>query len=263
MNIKKILMLLLFVVAIIGIISSVNAAEVTSYKWGSGEDVTKNALIKKNIPKSQIATDTVKAAKKGTPIIKFDNDSGPKTLIVSGVHGSELSSQVASIKLINYLNKLEKQKLIKGTVYVVPFLAPKSTAANVRFFKGMNLNSVAKKGGTLTNNVIKFAKVNKIDAAGDFHCSRPGGNPGKNIIFGTKENAKSCKMSKAISKSVGHPYRNGQAKSYPGALESNLNLNKIPAVTCEVKTPHGTIAKGSVSASYKQMIAFLKYNKNI
>jgi predicted deacylase len=42
-----------------------------------------------------------------------------------------------------------------------------------------------------------------------------------------------------------------------------MNLNGISAVTCEVKTHHGKIAKGSVGASYRQMLGFLKYNKFI
>lgn len=257
----------LFLIAVFFIaIQASSAAEVTTYKWGTGGDVTKNSLIKKNIPKSQITTDVIKAAKQGTPVIKFGNGKGPKTLIVSGVHGSELSSQVASMKLINDLNKLEKQKRIKGTIYVIPFVAPKATASNTRFFNGKNLNSVANKAGTPTNNIIKFAKANKITAVADFHCTQPGGNPGKNIILGTKNpTGKSAQMAIAISKLTGHPYKNYNqaAKSYPGALEDNLSINGIPTVTCEVKTPHGKIASGSVSASYKQMIAFLKYNKNI
>ncbi|MCL2116593.1 MAG: succinylglutamate desuccinylase/aspartoacylase family protein [Methanobrevibacter sp.] len=262
----------MFLIAVFLIsIQASSAAEVTSYKWETGGDVTKNTLIKKNIPNSQICMDVIKVAKKGTPVVKFGNGSGPVTLIVSGVHGSELSSQVAAMRLINNLNKLELNKLengkrIKGTIYVIPFLAPKSTAANVRFFNGKNLNSIANKAGTPTNNIIKFAIDKKIDKVGDFHCTRPGGVPGRNIILGTNiPTGESAKMAKAISKLTGHAYKNEYqaAKSYPGALEDNLNLKGIPAVTCEVKTPHGKIASGSVSASYKQMVAFLKYNKNI
>ena len=188
------------------------------------------------------------------------------TLIVSGVHGSELSSQIAAMRIINDLNKLEKQKSIKGTIYVIPFIAPKATANNARFFNSKNLNSIANKAGTPTNNVINFAMLNKIEAVGDFHCTQPGGKPGKNIILGTYyPTAESAEMAKAISKLAGHPCENEYqaAKSYPGALEDNLNLNGIPSVTCEVKTPHGKIASGSISNSYKQMNAFLKYNGNI
>lgn len=261
-KIKKILLIfLLFSVFLIAIQTS-SAATVSVYKGGTGGDVTKNSLIKNNIPKSEITTKVLNTAKKGTPLVKFGNGKGPKTLIVAGVHGSELSSQVAAMKLINYL---DKKKDIKGTIYVIPFIAPKSTAANERLYKGMNLNSVAHKSGTLTNNIVKSAKRNGIDAIGDFHCSQPGGVPGKNIILGTKyPTSKSANMAIAISKLSGHPYKieYRAGKSYPGALEDVLSLNGIPAVTCEVKTPHGKIASGSVEASYKQMIAFLKYTDN-
>lgn len=164
------------------------------------------------------------------------------------------------------IDKLSKKKKIKGTIYIIPFLAPKATEKNQRYFKGMNLNSVANKKGTPTNNVVKFAQSNEITIVGDFHCTMPGGNPGKNIILGTKNpSSKSAKIAKAISKLTGFPYKLEKIAgiSYPGALEDVLNLNYVPSVTCEVKTPHGKIASGSVSASFKQMRAFLKYAKNI
>ncbi|MBZ9570312.1 succinylglutamate desuccinylase/aspartoacylase family protein [Methanobrevibacter sp. TMH8] len=203
----------------------------------------------------------MKAAKKGTPVVKFGNGKGPKTLLVAGVHGSELSSQIAAMKLIN---KLNKKKNIKGTIYIIPFVAPKSTSLNVRFYNGKNLNSIANKKGSITNKIVLAAKANNIKIVGDFHCTMPGGNPGKNIIMGTKvPTSKSAKMAIGISKLTGHAYRNYYlaGAEYPGALEDVLNLNKIAAVTCEVKTPHGKVASGSIAASYKQMVAFLKYNK--
>ena len=50
---------------------------------------------------------------------------------------------------------------------------------------------------------------------------------------------------------------------YPGALEDEVNLKGIPAVTCEVISPHGKIKKGSVSKSLLMMRTLLKYNKII
>ena len=40
---------------------------------------------------------------------------------------------------------------------------------------------------------------------------------------------------------------------YPGALEDVTNLAGIPAVTCEVLSPHGTVAAGSVNMSFSQL----------
>ena len=48
--------------------------------------------------------------------------------MTAGVHGNELSSQVAAMQMIQYLEKHP----IKGTVYIMPFMNPKGTAANVR-----------------------------------------------------------------------------------------------------------------------------------
>lgn len=262
-KIKKILIVAFLLTIFLVAIQASSAATITTEKWGAGGDVTKNSVIKKNLPKSKITTQVVNAAKKGTPIVKFGNGNGPKTLIVAGVHGSELSSQVASMKLINYL---DKKKNIKGTIYVIPFVAPKATSKNQRYFNGKNLNSIANKKGSITNKIVLFAKENNITVVGDFHCTMPGGNPGKNIIMGTKvPTSKSAEMAIGISKLTGHAYKNYYMAGveYPGALEDVMNLNGIASVTCEVKTPHGKIASGSVTASYRQMLAFLKYNKFI
>jgi len=50
---------------------------------------------------------------------------------------------------------------------------------------------------------------------------------------------------------------------YPGALEDMVSLKGIPAVTCEVITPHGKIAKGTPAASLSMMNSFLKFNSLI
>ena len=255
---------MLFLISIFLIaIQSTSAATITVENWGTGGDVTKNKVIKKNIPKSNITTQVVKAAKKGTPVVKFGDGDGPTTLIVAGVHGNELSSQVAAMKLINYL---DKQENIKGTIYVIPFVAPKSTEKNLRYFKGKNLNTIAHKKGSVTNKIVQFAITNNVDTVGDFHTTRPGGDPGKNAIMGTKApNSKSAEMAIGISKLTNHWCRNYYmaGKDYPGALEDVLNLNGIASVTCEVKTPHGKIAPGSVTQSYRQMFYFLRYNEFI
>ena len=259
-KIKKIFIVLFLITIFLVAMQISSAATITIEKWETGGDVTKNSVIKKNLPKSKITTKVVNAAKKGTPIVKFGDGKGPTTLIVAGVHGNEISSQVAAMKLINYL---DKKKNIKGTIYVIPFVAPKASSKNQRFFNGKNLNSIANKKGSIGSKILLFAKKNNINTVGDFHCTMPGGTPGKNIILGTKSpSSKSAEMAIGISKLTGHPYKNEKTAgiSYPGALEDVLNLNEIASVTCEIKTPHGKIASGSVTASYKQMTAFLKYN---
>ncbi|MCL2687285.1 MAG: succinylglutamate desuccinylase/aspartoacylase family protein [Methanobrevibacter sp.] len=258
--IKIIILSLLLISIFLVAIQISSAATITVEKWGTGGEITKNKVLSKELPKTNLTRQVLKAAKKGTPVVKFGNGEGPVTIMVAGVHGNELSSQVAAMRLINNLNKRKK---INGTIYVMPFVTPKGSSLNIRTHNGRNLNTIANKKGSITNNIVKYAIDKKVTVAGDFHCTRPRGNPGRTVIMGNEfPDSRSSKMAIAISKLTGHGYKNGKiaGTEYPGALEDVLTLKSIPAVTCEVKTPHGKIAKGSVKQSYRQMIFFLRYN---
>ena len=220
----------------------------------------KNKRIKKNVPNSTIVKKIIKLAKSGTPVIKFKGGNGKVVFITAGCHGNELPSQVAAMKLIKYL----ETHYIKGTVYVMPFMNPKGTAANVRDYKGVHLNKRANKKGTISYKTVQLIKKFKCDSYGDFHATRPGGKPGKNLVFGSyKPTKKSAAIAKYIAKNAKVKYKiyKKAGAEYPGALEDEVNLKKIPAVTCEVLSPHGKIKKGSVSKSLLMMKTLLKYNK--
>lgn len=238
--------------------SAASAVSVQTIYSGTGGDITKNKLVYNNIPKTTLTSQIITAAKKGTPMVTFGNGNGPKVMIVAGVHGNELPASVAAMRIINYLNG----KTIKGTIYVIPFVSPYSTSKSTRYWNGKNLNSVAHKAGTPTNKILALAKQYKIKALGDFHSTRPGGVPGKTSILCTKyptyESYRIASyVSKQTSSSLISEYKAGV--SYPGALEDVCNLARIPAVTGEVKSAHGTLAYGSTTKSYSQMMAFLKY----
>ena len=216
-----------------------NYYKIKVYKWKSGANIKRNKKIRENIPKSSLVKKIVKLAKKGTPMIKF-----------------------AVMKLIKYL----QSHPIKGTVYIIPFINPKATASNVRDYKGINLNAKANVKGTISYKTVKLIKKFKCDAYGDFHCTRPGGKPGKDIAMGTyKPTAKSATMAKFIAKKSNVKYLiyKKAGAEYPGALEDMVSLKHIPAVTCEVITPHGKIAKGSVGKSLSMMKSLLKFNEVI
>ena len=201
----------------------------------------------------------IKAAKKGTPMIKFKGGNGKKVFITAGVHGNELSSQVAAMKLIKYL----ESHPINGTVYIMPFINPKGTAANVRDYNGVHLNKNANVKGTISYKTVKLICKFKCDAYGDFHCTRPGGKPGCDVAMGTyKPTPQSAVMAKFIAKKCNFKYKiyKKAGSEYPGALEDEVNLKGIPAVTCEVITPHGKIAKGTPAKSLSMMKALLKFN---
>ncbi|MGZ7043815.1 MAG: succinylglutamate desuccinylase/aspartoacylase family protein [Methanobacterium sp.] len=228
---------------------------------GTGGDVTENHYIKNNIPDSQLTNQVVELAKNGTPMITFGNGSSPKVMIIAGTHGNELPAQIAAMKLINNLSTSQ----IKGTIYIVPFVAPSNTAQNIRFWNGQNLNSVTNVADTPSNQIINKANQLQVNALGDFHSTTPGGVPGKNSIFCTKEPTyESYNIANYISQQSGFAlivYKQAGTE-YPGAVEDVSNLAGIPAVTCEVLSPHGVVREGSVNESYSQMMDFLRY-KNI
>ncbi|WP_407461430.1 succinylglutamate desuccinylase/aspartoacylase family protein [Methanobrevibacter sp.] len=237
-----------------------NYYKITLYKWKSGANVLKNKRIKANVPKSAIVKKIIKLAKSGTPVIKFKGGKGKVVFITAGCHGNEIPPQIAAMKLIKYL----ETHYIKGTVYVMPFMNPKGTAANVRDYKGVHLNKRANKKGTISYKTVQLIKKFKCDSYGDFHATRPGGKPGKNLVFGSyKPTKKSAAIAKYIAKNAKVKYKiyKRAGAEYPGALEDEVNLKKIPAVTCEVLSPHGKIKKGSVSKSLLMMKTLLKYNK--
>ena len=236
-----------------------NYHKITYYKWKSGANVLRNKRIKANVPNSAIVRKMIKYAKYGTPLIKFKGGNGKVVFITAGVHGNEIPSQVAAMHLIKYL----ETHPINGTVYVMPFMNPKGTAANVRDYNGVHLNKIAHKKGTISYNVVQMIKSFKCNSYGDFHATRPGGKPGKDVAMGTSKPTKeSAEIAKYISKNakVKCIIYKKVGSEYPGALEDVVSVKGIPAVTCEVISPHGKIKKGAVSKSLLMMKTILKYN---
>lgn len=226
---------------------------------GTGGTIANNYLIMQNIPHNQFIDEILSVARNGTPMITFGDGNGPKVMITAGVHGNELPSQIAVMKLINYLYGTP----IKGTVYVMPFVAPSSTAQNTRLWNGQNLNSIANVAGTPTNQIMNLARGLQVNALGDFHSTQPGGVPGQNSVLCSKSPTYgSFLIADYISRNTGSALvaYNQAGVDYPGALEDVTNLAGIPAVTCEVLSSHGTVAAGSVDMSFSQLLAFLRYH---
>ena len=235
---------------------------VYTVNWNSKGNVKKNTVLYKNLTKTSLTDRLVNIASNATPYVVLGDGKGKCVFIVAGIHGNELSSQSAAIRLINDLST----RTIHGTVYIFPFVAPSYTGNNTRKLGGVNLNDVADKSGSLSNNIYKFAKRCGATSLGDFHCTMPGGKPGRNAIFGSSNpQRESATLSKYISNKTSSSsivYKKAGVE-YPGALEDYCNLHGIVSVTCEVKTQHGTIARGSVEKSYQMMKAYLSYYKLI
>lgn len=238
-----------------------NKITMSILKWGNKGDISKSKLLKKNMPKNKWVKKAVKAAKKGNPLLKIVGGKGKKVFMTSGVHGNELSSQVAMMKFIAHLTKTP----IKGTVYIIPFVNIKAISHKVRH-TGTDYNRVAHKSGTISNKIVKLVAKYKCDAFGDFHTTQPGGAPGQNIVMGSKTPVKkSASLTKYISKhaKVNKRIYKYAGQEYPGAFMDNVCKKHIPGVVCEVVLPHNTVTAKSVKISYNMMNALLKYNKVI
>ncbi|MGZ7119661.1 MAG: hypothetical protein ACXVH2_08125 [Methanobacterium sp.] len=120
---------------------------------GTGGYVNNNIIIASYLPQTEETSKIFKTAVSGTPMITFSDGSGPKVMVVAGVHGNELPAQIAAINLINYLNN----NPFRGTVYIIPFVIPSSSAVYPRYWNGMNLNSVVNVPGTPTNQILNLA----------------------------------------------------------------------------------------------------------
>lgn len=235
-----------------------NKVTFTILKWGLKGDVTKNKLIKSYVPKNVWVKKAVEATKKGIPLLKFEGGKGKTVFITSGVHGNEISSQVAAMKMIASLTKVP----IKGTVYFIPFVNVKAISKSVRY-TDRDFNRIANKYGPIPNKIVNIIVKCKCDAYGDFHTTKPGGAPGQNIVMGFKSPAKTCaKMTNYIYKNcnVNKRLYSYAGQVYPGALADNVNKHGIPGVICEVVLPHNTVTAKSVGISFSMMKHLLKFN---
>lgn len=244
-----------------GISENLGDYDLTVFSWGSGGDLRKNSVIMSNIPNTSLTQKVLDECNKGTVLLSFGNGNGPSVMINAGVHGNELSSIAATFYLINKLASVSKDS-IDGTVYVICDLCPYTGSTSTRYFNGVNLNSVANVDGTLSNNLVKITESLGCSVIGDFHCTQPGGDPGKDVAMGTYNPIyESSVIANYISKSAGVSslIYSRAGSVYAGAVEDVCNLNGVTAVTCEVLTPHGTIRSGSVNTSYNMMLALLSY----
>ena len=183
-------------------------------------------------------------------------------MVIAGIHGNEIPSQIAAINLIHKLVDIDKKDRINGTVYVIPFSAPKSTMVNSRFFNGVDLNRVVSLKDSLSNHILNKIKELKIKSVGDFHSTAPNSIPGKEGIFCTmKPSPESFQLGKYIANTIKTEllFYNNAGTAYQGTIEDECNMIGIPAVTCEVLSPNGIADKLTYERSLEQMVSYLSY----
>jgi len=241
----------------------VSEVEVLELTQNQQSDITKNTELTKNINDTNITRQLYNASRNGVPIYKIGDGSAPVTLICTGVLGDQLVPPVASMKLINYLNG----RKINGTVYIIPFASPKALEENTELTNGINLNRLADEDGTISNKIVEYARTINATAVGDCHETQVGKNPGVTTIMCSKiPTPESCTLATDMSNlslDTTLTY-NVAGVSYDGAIEDELNLKGIPAVTPLVLVDsHSNVYPQAVSESYDQMLALLIVNGNL
>ena len=104
----------------------------------SGGFISRNSKLLEKLELNSLTQFILEKSVYGTPIFKLGN-KGNKILILSGIHGNELPSQIANIRIFNEL----VNKDIDNTIFFIPFAAPKATMQNSRFFNALDLNRAA------------------------------------------------------------------------------------------------------------------------
>ena len=180
-------------------------------------------------------------------------------LLVGGVHGNELASQAALVKLMN--NIIINEIKLKCKLNIVPFLIPYATMMNSRKYNNKDMNRNANTNG-ITKKIVDYAEDNKITALCDCHSTDPNHKPGFASVF--------CSVRPLIdsSKIARHICLNTNSRILPvsdagsvlkGAVEDEANLRGVPAVTCETVSKNGFLTVESVDFSYNQITSFLNY----
>lgn len=223
----------------------------------SGGYISRNVHAFKQIELNDLNKFILEKSVFGTPIFKLGR-GGRKFLILSGIHGNELPSQIANIQLLNEMIN----KKIRDTLFFIPFAAPKATMENKRFFNTIDLNRSAHVSNSLSNLIINAIMELGIDFVGDFHSTAYNSNPGFESIFSTKSpTSESFLIANYIARDIDCRIiaLDSAGESYKGAVEDVCNLKGIPAITGEVLSPFASVGEGSVERSYLQMKSFLSY----
>lgn len=223
----------------------------------SGGYISRNRNLFGELELSKLTQFILEKSVFGTPIFKL-GDGGNKILVLSGIHGDELSPQIANVRLLNKL----VFKDFNHTLYFIPFASPKSTMNNERTFNSMDLNRSAHIKDSLSNLIIQAIVDLEIEFVGDFHSTSYNSNPGFESIFSSKSpTPESFLIANYIARDVGSEMISIDyaGSSYKGAVEDVCNLKRIPAITGEVLCPFGNVAHGSVDKSFSQMESFLSY----
>lgn len=228
-------------------------------RWGLTGDVSHSGLIKSNMPNNVWIKKIVAATREGVPLLTIKGGPGKVAFMTAGVHGNELNSQVAAMKMIDYLTTHP----IKGTVHIVPFVNVKAISQKVRL-TNYDFNRVAHRTNTVSNNLMNMMFRLKCDYYGDFHTTVSPGVPGINVVLGYTTSSVGISLTNYIANNAKVNkifYYAGE--KYRWSLADWSNYKGTPAVICEVISPVNVVSAGATNLSFKQMTYFLKFGSII
>lgn len=194
-----------------------------------GGDVLENPEIDQYIPKTSFSMEIFNMVKQGSVVLKFGNGDGPKLLISAGIHGNEPEANIAIMKYLEYI----KDESFNGTLYVIPFDIPQSTALNSRLYDGTDPNRVANVSGTPGWNIVKFAKDNGIDYLLDVHSGSEVGKYGY-IFLNSIPTTEEVSWASYV-KSITNCYSRSNGAESLGILRYYAHTQGINSITFEVE----------------------------
>ena len=222
----------------------------------------KNSKISKNLPNSTLSKRIASMTKNGSVILKFGDGNASKILICAGIHGDESAANIATLRFIENI----KDKKIKGTIYVIPFVIPKSTALNRREWfnpkmrRTIDPNQHSHVPRTPGHDIVQFAKKNNIKFIIDVHSGKDLFDQKNGAIFANKKptNTEERKLLKHIKKMVNPKIKYNVPKR--GFIRGYSKVNNITAITLEVERDKGSVSFWA-KAQYKMIISACKYFK--
>ena len=191
----------------------------------SGGYISRNKQLFGNMELNKLNQFVLGKSVFGTPIFRMGGGD-KKLLILSGIHGNELSPQLANLKLMGEMVGMD----LSVSLYFIPFASPKSSMMNERTFNSMDLNRSAHINNSLSNLILKSVLDLGIDFVGDFHSTALNSNPGFESVFSSKSpSPESFLLANYIARSVGCDVISYDfaGSSYKGAVEDVCNLRYL------------------------------------
>ncbi len=239
-----------------------NSYSISYFDKTVGGNVLKNGRIAKNMPKASLSRKIVSMTKKGSVVLKFGDGGGPKLLMCAGIHGNEVSANIATLK---FIEKIANKKIC-GSLYVIPFIIPRDTEINSRAWyyskkkTWVDPNEVAHISGTPGNKIVKFALKNNISYILDIHTGGGIASYKKGFVYANEEPVKKgeTKWLNYVKKAVNPVVKYNVPKK--GYIRYYSKLKGISTLTFEVERDIGAVSYWS-KVEYNMLIHACKYFK--